>query len=214
MATSNKAQDPAAAALSAIEEALNLSATRRLPKKNKGAGNFDADFSQGLGPRQDTESQEALSRRAVALGAPLPASPSDRIVHATPAGGGRSSAVRAEEPHRQQRRDGAGRFQRQPSQSQPSATPANDDRHSVGAILKALNQRPSPAPLIDRRAVVSIVWLAFAGFYFRAHRADYLVRMLSVSRPETLIFAILALRAGHILHGHRRSWRAARRKCV
>ena len=45
-----------------------------------------------------------------------------------------------------------------------AATPANDDRPSVGQIIQALQYRPSRAPLTIA-ALASVVWLALIGYY-------------------------------------------------
>ncbi len=188
MATSNKAQDPAAAALSAIEEALNLSADAPAEDENKAL-----EISTPIFPKaSDPDKTPKVMRRypeGPALGAPS-FGPDDRSLPRLPEVEEHPLFV----PKKPESGKSAGQSDFAASQApvQPAAAPANDDRHSVGAMLRALNQRPSPAPLVIA-GLLSLVWLVLAGLYFGAHRAELLVPGASALRPETALFAIIAL---------------------
>ena len=188
MATSNKAQDPAAAALSAIEEALNLSADASAEDENKAP-----EISTPIFPKaSDPDKTPKVMRRypeGPALGAPS-FGLDDRSLPRLPEVEEHPLFV----PKKSESGKAAGQSDFAASQTpvQPAAAPANDDRHSVGAMLRALNQRPSPASLVIA-GVLSVVWLVLAGLYFGAHRAEILVPGASALRPETALFAIIAL---------------------
>lgn len=190
MATSNKAQDPAAAALSAIEEALNLSSSAPAADEDKAP-----EISTPVFPKaSDPDKTPKIMKR-------YPEGPSLDSAGAPPADLDRPAPRLPEveehplfAPKRSESKPagGQGEFSANRSNLQPSSTPANDDRHSVGAILRALNQKPSPAPLVIA-GVLSFVWLIVAGLYFGAHRAQFLAPGVSALRPEMGIFALIAL---------------------
>ncbi len=188
MATSNKAQDPAAAALSAIEEALNLSGDTPAADENKAP-----EISTPIFPKaSDPDKTPKIMRRypeGPSLGAPA-LDPDERSAPRLPEV--EDHPLFAPKRPEAGKSAGQGDFAASQPAVQPAAAPANDDRHSVGAMLRALNQRPSPAPLVIA-GLLSLVWLVLAGLYFGAHRAELLVPGASALRPETALFAIIAL---------------------
>jgi hypothetical protein len=137
MATQPKAQDPTAAALSAIEEALNLAQsaepTRQEPVLEASKQNSaprvnepaEAERIARRAPRDDTRTKDKSQEPAAAPSA--------------------TAAPAASAPL-------------------PSTPAANDDRRSVGQLLQAFNTRPSSAPTTFA-TVVSAGWLALVGFY-------------------------------------------------
>ncbi|MEN9709086.1 MAG: hypothetical protein RIQ68_1494, partial [Pseudomonadota bacterium] len=137
MATQPKAQDPTAAALSAIEEALNLaqsaeparqepvleaSKQNSAPRVNEPA---DAERLARRAPRDDARTKDKSQEPAAAASA--------------------TAAPAASAPL-------------------PSTPAANDDRRSVGQLLQAFNTRPSSTPTTFA-TVASAGWLALVGFY-------------------------------------------------
>ena len=149
MAIQPKAQDPTAAALSAIEEALNLAqvaeATTPEPKpdasKQKSATKAE--------PRPEPKFE-------------MPPEPARKTEPAQP----RSSEV--EEKARSYRRMTEEPKVEAKAPPQPAALApapaANDDRRSVGQILQAFQVRSSPAPLA-LAGFGSALWLGLVGFY-------------------------------------------------
>jgi hypothetical protein len=73
----------------------------------------------------------------------------------------------------------------------PSARPANDDRHSVGPILRALNKRPSRLPQILAIGF-SALWLLLASIYIYASRGSLAGQGSVFTRPETALYGLLA----------------------
>ncbi|MGH6847206.1 MAG: hypothetical protein ACREC0_07155, partial [Methylocella sp.] len=164
MASSSKAQDPAAAALLAIEEALNL------PAAGQSAGPAGAN---PLGEASADKVKEPLLReREAATPRPGPSRPprdAARPLEPRPAaiGGeplfdpaGANSSVPDAETQALERSGGAA----------PPMRPANDDRQSAGEILRAFQSRSNrvPAGFI---AACSGLWVIFALGYLIANRA-------------------------------------------
>jgi hypothetical protein len=136
MANPSKSPDPTAAAMSAIEEALNLVDLDKGESKDSGkqpSPQLTADkvaSSSSEAPRLPNVSASEMP--AVPVKAPEPRVRDERKIAEPP-----EAAVR------------------------PAA---NDDRPSVGQILQALQERPSRAPHVIA-TLVSLAWLGVAGFY-------------------------------------------------
>ena len=83
----------------------------------------------------------------------------------------------------------------EPKPAIPAATPANDDRENVGAVLQAMNARPASRTPFILALVASLVWAAICALYGyvsvwpSAPRRP--VEMLL--RPETPLFLLAAL---------------------
>ncbi len=157
MATPSKSSDPSAAAMSAIEEALNLvdfdkeigkeagkepAKQSSVPVVDKGAAHAEkAQSASGDAPRLPNVGATDLSTPAVAVKAPE----------------ANGSRLRDE-----RKRDD----ERKPETAEAAAlrSAANDDRPSVGQILQALQERPSATPYV-LATLVSLAWLGVAGLY-------------------------------------------------
>ena len=153
MATPSKSSEPSAAAMSAIEEALNLvdfdketgkeaAKQSSVPVVDKGAAHAEkAQSASGDAPRLPNVGATDLSAPAVAVKAPE----------------ANGSRLRDE-----RKRDD----ERKPETAEAAAlrSAANDDRPSVGQILQALQERPSATPYV-LATLVSLAWLGVAGLY-------------------------------------------------
>src|ERR1700722_4796630 len=123
MATSNKAKDQAAAKLSAIEEALNLSDSAPAAEEDKAPEISTPIFPKASDPDKTLKVRKRYPE-GPALGAPLPASPSD-LDRGTP----RLPEVEDHPLFAPRRTDnnvetGQGDFNANRPNLQPSATPA------------------------------------------------------------------------------------------
>ena len=191
MATS-KAQDPAAAALSAIEEALNLgengsaeapegpeistpifpkaSDLDKTPKIAKRSPLGDAEGNEVKLPQSGTEPEHATLRLPEVEEHPLfaPMKPERNKIADT--------AKTAD-------------FSAERGPVTPSVPPANDDRDSVGAMLRALNRKPSRAPFV-LASLFSGLWIAIAAIYLIVHRADFFGHGTLTTRPDIALFAL------------------------
>ncbi len=157
MAT-NKAQDPAAAALSAIEEALNLT-----------GDDADAASKSAEAPASGQAAKESESDRALRL----PEIEEHPLF--TPKKSGKEAAD----------------FSAERAVVTPSIPPANDDRDSVGAMLRAINKKPSGAPYVVA-ALFSALWIGLAAFYLAARHAD-LQHVSFLTQPEIPLYAIAVI---------------------
>lgn len=194
MATSNKAQDPAAAALLAIEEALNLAAAGSPAGESPKAPEVstpvfpkasDADKTPKLMRRQgETPDAKASADMGDRFAPRLPEV--DEHPMFAPGRGERRSERKAADP---QKMPPLAADNNDPLA--PSARPANDDRHSIGPILRALNKRPSRAPQIAAVAL-SVLWLVLVSIYFYASRGSVGGHGSFFSRPDTALYALLA----------------------
>ncbi|HTJ02711.1 MAG TPA: hypothetical protein VL492_07950, partial [Methylovirgula sp.] len=202
MATSNKAQDPEAAALSAIEEALNLAVGR----EGFGEAPKEPSLSTPVFPKaSDPDKTPKIMRRGEIGADPTeakapPPPPFEDLVERGPS---RLPEVddhplfAAKRPDRRaERKRGA-----EPSMPvlpeergerlSPPTTPANDDRHSVGPILRALNQKPSGLP--QALAIIfSVLWLVLVGAYLFADRAN-IAAQGGFLRPTSALYLMLAI---------------------
>ncbi|HLH49002.1 MAG TPA: hypothetical protein VKV96_06660, partial [Roseiarcus sp.] len=207
MAQQNKAQDAVAAAMSAIEEALNMSVADQA-KEGKPAEPGDEAKSQAAKPLPNiaaapapTVASAAPDRRAAAEPRAMPA----------PIRPPKAEAPKADAPSLAPPPlpSAGGEPPAAPSPPLPTTPPANDDRPSVGQLLLAFQSRPpSRAPLIAAIAA-SVLWLLFCGA-FLAQRGDLFGGRSALSRefwlqpqvalaalvvvgPVLFIFAIAAL---------------------
>ncbi len=174
MATSKKAQDPAAAALSAIEEALNLGeGSAEKPKDPEISASF---FPKPLEPDKKTSKRPA-DLSAGEDGGPEAERPALRLpeVDDHPLFAPKRPAKTAD--------SGGG------AERLPSAPPANDDRDSVGAMLRALNRKPSQAPFA-LAALFSGIWIVLAAAYFIARRAEFSAHGSVFGRPDFPLYVL------------------------
>ncbi|HEX3496942.1 MAG TPA: apolipoprotein acyltransferase, partial [Methylocella sp.] len=164
MASSKKAQDPAAAALLAIEEALNLPAAEQSggPAEANpiGAASVDKAIERVLGEREGATPRLGTSRpardAARTLEAMSAAIGGDRL--SSPAG--ENFAAPGAEIQAPERSGGVA----QPMQ------PANDDRQSAGEILRAFQGRSNRVTAVFV-AACSGLWVILALGYLFANRA-------------------------------------------
>src|ERR1019366_7231894 len=171
MASSNKAQDPAAAALLAIEEALNL----RVPDQAAGPGDasarpIGADKAKGRLPGEReamVPRPESPRRSRDAMRTPEPAAiGEDRLF-----GPARANPAQPEETQ----------VPEHPGAAAPPLRPANDDRQSAGEILRAFQTRYNRSPAVIV-AACSVLWIIVTLAYFIANR-----EVLFKLSPATLL---------------------------
>ncbi len=197
MATSNKAQDPEAAALSAIEEALNLAAASR---DLTGDGPKEPELSTPIFPKASDPDKTPKLMRRTADGAPdltQMGMTEDRSAPRLP----EVEDHRLFAPKRERRADRK-RAQQDPTglppmpaergeQVAPSSMPANDDRHSIGPILRALNQRPSRLPQVLALGF-SGLWLLLVAAFFYTDWSN-IVGQGGFFKPVTALYLMLAV---------------------
>ena len=77
----------------------------------------------------------------------------------------------------------------------PAATPANDDREDVGAVLQAMNERPASRTPFLFALVASCLWAAICGLYVYVSVLPSVSRrpLEMLLRPETPLFLLAAL---------------------
>ncbi len=142
MATQTKITDPTEAALSAIQEALNLTdsdlANSTAPPAGTAPGSASSSPTASADPTGDRDSMARLPE-----------------VSEAPAFG----EVKVERPRDRVRRDAPA----EPRRPAPGRA-ANDDRRAVGEILQALQVRPSRKPFV-LAFLASVLWLGAFGFY-------------------------------------------------
>ena len=148
MATQPKPTDAADAALSAIEEALNLGPAEAMAPDAAGKPT-GADKPLKL----PEISSDELGAKAPALKMPEPRSADAKSADA------KSSETKSAETR--------------PAPVTPAVAPANDDRRSVGQILQAMQVRPSKGPYVAA-TVVSLVWAGLWFAWAMANRATLL----------------------------------------
>ena len=166
MASSPKIHDPAAEALQAIEEALNLRAELDDPFANGDASAEDQMKRDVPGARSDAP---ADYRRKSGAAARLPSTSEEPLF-----GPPRQSApaASAEAP--------GGQIGR-------GAPPANDDRHSAGAILRAYQTRPNRAPTIIA-ALCSTLWIALTVGFLATNREQLFAGSNSAILPTAALY--------------------------
>ena len=163
------APDPVSAAMSAIESALNLT----------------DDDAASLSPGENTQQSPPLTPAKPATAAPVLKPGSN-----PPAGEAAAPLLRPSASPRAVAAD---------TESKPSipvASPANDDRESVGAVLQALNARPPSRTPFILALIGSVAWAAICALYAyenlwpslsTAKLAEILLR------PEAPLLALAAL---------------------
>ena len=139
-----KSQDPTEAALSAIEEALQL-----------GKDEKPAASPESVEPIENADDQEqSRLQRRLSAAAPAAGEPAATIEPETP----RPESVR--EPAREPIRESVQtpvQAPRRPDRPMRRAA-ANDDRQSVGQIIARLHSRPSRTPLV-LASIMSVLWI-------------------------------------------------------
>ncbi|MGP0058617.1 MAG: hypothetical protein ACLPID_04945 [Beijerinckiaceae bacterium] len=200
MATSNKASDPAAAALSAIEEALNL-AGGAAPDGQKAPTLSTPVFPKvsdpDKTPKVTKRSGTGMPPPDPALNAPGLPPPPALGGELERKGGERFRLPEVDEhplfspkrPDNAPLRDGT---PERASPVVPSAPPANDDRHSVGQILRSLNARPSRTPMV-LATFVSAAWIVLVVLYAYANKVTLATASDLEARPDLVLYALLAL---------------------
>ena len=204
MATPNQAQDPAAAALSAIEEALNLA---------EGHEPTTAETNPSTEPQKVTTghqldaSGEARMHPLLApdvdrtRGAPRLPSSDDSKIFSPSLPAIRSTEAPARDVARDLDRDPAGAAidalfaeptvdKRIDRPASSAAMPANDDRESVGAILRTLQAKPSGTPMLIAGAA-SLLWIGVCSLYLYSDRANLLGGSLLQPRSALVLLAIV-----------------------
>ncbi len=150
MASSPKIHDPAAEALQAIEEALNLRAGLGDPFAIEGAGAEPArDLDKVYVPGDHSGPTDYRRKTG---GAPRLPSTSEEPLFGPPRQDVPASAGEAA-----------------PGQSGRGAFPANDDRHSAGEMLRAYQGRSNRAPTIIA-ALCSALWILLTTGFVVANR--------------------------------------------
>ena len=172
MASSNKAHDPAAAALLAIEEALNLHATGEgaepgeAPANPIGAAGADKTKGRVPGDRETAAPHPETSRRARdSMRTPEPsltAINEDRLLAAA-----RANAAQVEERP----------VPEQSGVTAPSIRPANDDRQSAGEICARFRPVTIGVRQFSPRPV------RYCGLSFRSAILSPTARSFSIFRP-------------------------------
>ena len=208
MANPSKAQDPAAAALSAIEEALNLGGDHdaghdaamppltadRVDEKTDAK---TADDARGFEISSDDRLHPLLAPSATRRRdsrARLPSAENDaqlfpRLDAAVPDVEPVSGPVAAVE---------APAFDIAPERrtpierpaARPAAAPANDDKESVGAILRTLQAKPSGTPMIVA-GLAAILWIAVCAIYLYADRGEFAGSSLLQPKVALVLLAIV-----------------------
>ncbi len=191
MATSNKAQDPAAAALSAIEEALNLSGSG-LTEGAKGPEISTPVFPKASDPDKTPKLMKRYPEGSTVESPEARVPPAPEVERAASRRLPEVEEHTLFSPRRPERSKAPDGPVGERASVAPSVLPANDDRHSVGAILRALNKRPSRAPFVFA-GIFSAVWIVLAALYFVAHRASLLGQGPILERPETALYALIAV---------------------
>ena len=149
MASSPKIHDPAAEALQAIEEALNLRAGFDDPIGNAGA---EPVRDPGKSGAESGRSEPTTDYRRRGGAAPRLPSTSEEPLFGPPRQGAPASAAPAPD-----------------GQIGRGASPANDDRHSAGAILRAYQARSNRTPTIIA-ALCSVLWTALTVGFLATNR--------------------------------------------
>src|SRR5579863_10214902 len=135
MAKQITAPDPVSAAMSAIENALNLT------------DDDEAVLASGeRAPLAPLAAAKSTSAPPVLKPSPLAAETATLLRPAAPQAGVYDGDVK-------------------PSIPAPAPAPANDDRASVGAILQAINARPASRTPFILALIGSIIWAAICALY-------------------------------------------------
>ena len=165
MASQTKAQEAAEAALSAIEQALQLPAGDGPAAQGRGEPAEGAVGSVRFGlPNSANDSGHQAGARLPQIGdgelpPPFESAPARReappvgvMPLPVPALAPESAVARPAPP------------------AEPAAVPANDDRRTVGQILQAMQVRPSRTPAIVA-TILSVIWAGVWAVYASTHRA-------------------------------------------
>ena len=163
MAPQNKVQDPTAAALSAIEEALNLIPLTDSDDSKEGTGQSPAARESGRPAEPQGQSERPAVRLPGIKDRELFPRPPEPAAAAKPAAGHPVA---------------------------PSSLPANDDRRTVGQILQAMQIRSSPLPTV-LAAIASLVWVVLAAAYL--YTQPLTLAPASLVQPQTALVALATL---------------------
>jgi len=161
MATQSKPTDAADAALSAIEEALNLGPVDRTAEAASKPADADKPLKLPAASSAELNAFRAKPQERKEAEAPPLKMPEARNPEAN-AAETKSAEAKAE----------ARPAEFKPAVA-PATPPANDDRRSVGQILQAMQVRPSKGPYVAA-TVVSLVWAGLWFAWAMANRATLL----------------------------------------
>jgi len=207
MAQKQTTQDAVSAAMSAIEEALSLSAD----ESPVGAGEPTASNPDpGFAPDPDLGKPSPAVPPASAAPAKTASAAPVKTASAAPAK--TALAAPAKSLSAQDPGEPSPIAHRQPPQLRESerilgagTPPANDDRAAIGPIVQALqSRRPSRAPFVAA-AVAALVWLALCAAYVVLRLPPTEMNLAAARdallRPETVLLALAALGPTILLFG-------------
>src|SRR5579872_577963 len=163
MAQQNKAHDAVAAAISAIEEALNMSVADQATLVKPAEATDDAKAASAPKPLPHVAAAPTTGT------VPVERRPAAEPPRAMPQPIKPPAAIAAAEPPPATPPLSPANAEAAPASLVPSSPPANDDRPSVGQLMLAFQSRPpSRAPVITA-TVASLAWLAFCAIYAYGH---------------------------------------------
>jgi hypothetical protein len=168
MAQQNKAQDAVAAAMSAIEEALNMSVADQASQAKQAE---PSDEAKGAPAKPLPNIAAAPAPNTVTAAAPEIRTAEPRIMP-SPIRPPRAESPRAREgPHlAPPPLPSPAETPPAPAPSAlPNTPPANDDRASVGQLLMAFQSRPASRAPMMAAAAVALVWLLLCGAFLAQH---------------------------------------------
>jgi len=213
MANAPKIQDPTAAALSAIEEALALGKEQGTEQKVEKEKEQEAVKAAKASPApEQTPAATATPESATAE----PAKSEPARADATVPEPAKSEAMRPEPPRAEPVKPQASRAEPprpEPARPEPIRRPqrpmrraaANDDRQSVGQIVSRLHSKPSPTPIIVA-GLLAALWLIggvawTAAFYAQDLAAGGLLDLLTQPAWLPVAAALLLPAVGFLLLG-------------
>ncbi|MBV9219512.1 MAG: hypothetical protein JO366_17900, partial [Methylobacteriaceae bacterium] len=183
MASQSKAPDPAAAALSAIEEALRLANAPNEYEVAAGEQIVEDDAHQPVfdarGSTPAASGNGALRLPDVNDSNHLLAPPEEQTPFVAPP---------RQPPAAKPRRP------RIEAQVAPPSLPANDDRRNVDDVLQSLNTKPSHTPYL-LAVVATVGWIGICAAYAYANWSPPPSLSLKdiLAQPEVLLGAVLAV---------------------
>ncbi len=186
MANPGKSHDPAAAALSAIEEALNLADLTEENPPSRPAGKPEVRASEVRAPdarRVEPRPDDRLTANPLLK---TPAAQSSRDRNARP----KLPDIDDNALFAPRRKPAGGQPGEDKPVVTPSSRPANDDRESVGQILRAMQVKPSGTPMVVA-GLASIAWILVCVLYLYADRANLAEGSLLQPRTALVLLAIV-----------------------
>ncbi|MCC2106520.1 MAG: hypothetical protein KDJ40_02570, partial [Hyphomicrobiales bacterium] len=178
MATQPKPTDAADAALSAIEEALNLGPVEQAPEAATKAGSTDKPL------KLPEISVDELGAGPAGKGAPPPLKMPEPKGADAKGGEAKGNEAKGAETKVAETKAAEARS------VAPATPPANDDRRSVGQILQAMQVRPSKGPYVAA-TVVSLVWMGLWFAWAMANRTMLLSGDIARIEPAMAALALV-----------------------